>query len=303
MSADFSPIRWDATLEADCRKLIRLALDEDLAGERDWTTWAIVGDDRSATADIVARAPGIVAGLQAPPLVFAEFGAKVEWDSTLQDGAAIEPGQKVATMAGNAGDLLTTERTVLNFLGRLCGIATLTARFVAAAGSARARVYDTRKTTPGWRRLEKYAARCGGGHNHRAGLYDAVLIKDNHLALSSQQGLKPADAVLRARQRLCERSSGGQGMVVEVEVDTLDQLREVLPAGPDIVLLDNMGADQLRQAIAVRDAVAPEVVLEASGGISLSSVAEIAATGVDRLSVGALTHSAVSLDLGLDWRY
>ncbi len=196
---------------------------------------------------------------------------------------------------------------MLNFLGHLCGVATLTARFVAAVAGSRARVYDTRKTTPGWRRLEKYAVRMGGGHNHRAGLYDAVLIKDNHLALGAGgpagQRFSPAQAVNRAKEFIAQLPAGERTrqMLIEVEVDTLAQLAEVLPAGPDIVLLDNMSLDDLRAAVAARDAQAPQVQLEASGGVNLQSIGAIAKTGIDRISSAALTHSAVWLDVGLDW--
>ncbi len=197
---------------------------------------------------------------------------------------------------------------MLNLLGRLSGIATLTSQYVEAVAGTGAQIYDTRKTTPGWRRLEKYAVRCGGGHNHRTGLFDAVLIKDNHLALGSRSTGKdatrftPAEAVRRAR-RFIERSGlpTANSTIVEIEVDTLEQLVEVLPAAPDIVLLDNMTPQQLRQAVATRDKIDRSIQLEASGGVNLDSVAAIAASGVDRISVGALTHSAVSLDLGLDW--
>jgi nicotinate-nucleotide pyrophosphorylase (carboxylating) len=204
--------------------------------------------------------------------------------------------------------ILAAERLVLNLLTRLSGIATLTSRYVDAAGGTRARIYDTRKTTPGWRRLEKYAVRMGGGCNHRAGLYDAILIKDNHLAFgranaSGRAGFSPAEAVHRARRWSQRRapSSAGCRTIVEIEVDSLAQLDEVLPARPDVVLLDNMAPEQLREAVARRDAVAPEIELEASGGVTLDTVAQIAQTGVDRISVGALTHSPPALDFGLDW--
>ena len=186
---------------------------------------------------------------------------------------------------------------MLNVLGRLSGIATLTRRYVQAVAGTRARIYDTRKTTPGWRRLEKYAVRCGGGWNHRTGLFDAVLIKDNHLAFGAG---RPAGRELQAGRRPCAARQflqhhygpGAAGMIVEVEVDTLAQLAEVLAAGPDIVLLDNMSAEELRQCVECRDAVQPGVELEASGGVDLETVGRIAESGVDRISVGALTHSA-----------
>jgi nicotinate-nucleotide pyrophosphorylase (carboxylating) len=204
----------------------------------------------------------------------------------------------VAVVSGPARSLLTGERLALNLLGRMSGIATLTRQYVDAIAGTSAGIFDTRKTTPGWRLLEKYAVACGGGRNHRIGLYDAVLIKDNHLAFGTADGsghYTPAQAVVRAR------AAAPAGTVIEVEVDTLVQFDEVLPAGPDIVLLDNMSLDQLCTAVARRNAGFPKIELEASGGVNLTTVAGIAATGVERISVGALTHSAVVLDIGLDW--
>jgi nicotinate-nucleotide pyrophosphorylase (carboxylating) len=205
--------------------------------------------------------------------------------------------------------MLAVERPLLNMLGRLSGIASLTRRYVDAVRGTLAGIYDTRKTTPGWRSLEKYAVRCGGGRNHRAGLFEAVLIKDNHLALGAELrplgigGYSPAEAVLKARQLLIERlGDAGRQAIVEIEVDTLDQLDEVLAVGPDLVLLDNMSPALLREAVARRNARCPAVELEASGGIDLGTVRGVAETGVERISVGALTHAAVSLDFGLDWR-
>ncbi len=295
MPADFQTITWDSETEAAARRLIRLALEEDLGGLHDVTSTPLTADNGQGAARFVVRQPGVVAGLPILPLVAAEASAPIKVELFAQDGDPVEPGATVARISGRAIDLLSCERTMLNFLGRLSGIATLTRRFVDATKGTRAHVYDTRKTTPGWRRLEKYAVHCGGGVNHRLGLFDAVLIKDNHLAHSGQAGLTPADAVRLAR------AANPPGMVVEVEVDTLDQLRDVLPAGPDIVLLDNMTTDQLREGVALRDAESPGVVLEASGGVSLATIGAIAHSGVDRISVGALTHSSGSLDIGLDW--
>ncbi len=209
-------------------------------------------------------------------------------------------------MTGAVRSLLAAERIVLNFLGRLSGIATLTRQYVEAIAGTRARIYDTRKTTPGWRRLEKYAVRCGGGHNHRAGLFDAILIKDNHVGFLSGGGSSaamPAQAVHAARRFLAKTFANDPRakMIVEVEVDRLDQLEAVLQSKPEIVLLDNMSAADLRVAVAMRDAAAPGVELEASGGVTLQTVRAIAATGIDRISVGSLTHSAPALDVSLDW--
>lgn len=294
MPADFSQISWDAAARDAAATLIRLALQEDLNGQADITSQCVADGGGRAAASFVSRDTGVVAGLSILPLVAAEAGAAIEVELLAADGNAVSPGDAVATMTGPAIELLTCERTMLNFLCRLSGVATLTSQFVARA-AGQAAIYDTRKTTPGWRRLEKYAVGCGGGCNHRTGLYDAVLIKDNHLAHAAGSGVTPADAVRTARQR------SPAGTVIEVEVDSLKQLEQVLPAGPDIVLLDNMSNDQLRQAVEVRISGDWPAVLEASGGVNLETVAGIAATGVDRISVGALTHSSGSFDFGLDW--
>ncbi|MEN0109469.1 MAG: carboxylating nicotinate-nucleotide diphosphorylase [Planctomycetota bacterium] len=300
MIAEFTPVEWDDRLVADCRELVRLALREDLIDPSteeplDATSVAVVDPSARGEAAIVSRGEGVLAGAGIAPIVLDMAGADAEWFAAQRDGAALTPGSVVGTLRGSARDLLRCERTVLNLMGRLCGIATLTSRFVAAVADHAAAVYDTRKTTPGWRRLEKFAVRQGGGRNHRTGLFDAVLIKDNHLALADRCDRTPGDAVRIARERFPNR-------IVEVEVDTLDQLREALPARPDIVLLDNMTNALLREAVAIRDAVNPGVVLEASGGVRVDTIAGIAATGVERISVGALTHAAIGLDLGLDWR-
>jgi nicotinate-nucleotide pyrophosphorylase (carboxylating) len=224
----------------------------------------------------------------------------------VSEGAAVPSGTRAATLAGSTRDLLTAERVVLNLVGRLSGIATLTQRYVAAIAGTRARIYDTRKTTPGWRRLEKYAVGCGGGRNHRTGLFDAVLIKDNHLAQAAAatgMPLSPAAAVRQARAFLDQflTQPAAAAIPLEIEVDTLDQLQEVLPLAPDLILLDNMTTDQLRAAVRLRDQAGVGSELEASGGITLETIREVAETGVDRISVGALTHSASSLDVALDW--
>ena len=311
MAKEFSQIVWDAALAADCLRIVRLAFDEDLRQIGDWTTNSLVRPDAMGRADLVARQSGVVAGLPAGRLAAAEFDSRIEWQPAVADGSKIEAGTVLATLSGPARSLLTVERTLLNLLSRLSGIATLTRRFVDAVAPSPVRIYDTRKTTPGWRRLEKYAVRQGGGWNHRMGLFDAVLIKDNHLAVAAAAGsnLTPAEAVRHVRQYL-EREAAAPNnsaasftvpTILEVEVDTLEQLTAVLPTSPDIVLLDNMTLEQLRQAVALRNSLAPGVELEASGGITFSTIAEIARTGIERISVGALTHSAVALDIGLDW--
>jgi nicotinate-nucleotide pyrophosphorylase (carboxylating) len=304
---EFRQIEWDASVEEDCRQIIRLAVREDLGRMFDWTTVCLVPSEATAQASVVARQAGVVCGLRAARLALSEMDDRVAWTTAVEDSAKIAAGQTLAMIAGPARSVLTAERILLNLIGRLSGIATLTQKYVDAVVGTRAGIYDTRKTTPGWRRLEKYAVHCGGGHNHRTGLFDAILIKDNHLALGAAghgtAHWTPADAVRRAREfaRSMESPQTPSEVIVEVEVDTLAQLEQVLPAGPDLVLLDNMSLDDLRRAVTLRDALAVEIELEASGGVNLQTVGPIAATGVDRISVGALTHSAASLDVGLDW--
>ena len=303
---EFRQIEWDEDVEDDCRQLIRLAVREDLGRLYDWTTVALVGESATGKAQVVARKPGVIAGLPAARVTLDEYDPQIEFKLLAADGDRVEAGQAVAELSGPARSLLTAERPLLNLLGHLSGIATLTAEYVRAAAGTKARILDTRKTTPGWRRLEKYAVRAGGGWNHRLGLFDAILIKDNHLALgaTAERGrYTPAGAVTKVREFLRDLGADDprREMIVEVEVDTLDQLAEVLPAKPDIVLLDNLPPAKLRQAVAIRDAADPEILLEASGGIELATVADVAASGVDRISVGALTHSARWFDVGLDW--
>jgi len=293
---DFQQITWDKRVEEDCRTLVRLAALEDLDQQQDWTTVALVPAEHVGSADVVAREAGVVAGIAAVALVLDEMQAQVTVDLAVGDGDAVAAGTVLARLHGKVRDLLTCERTVLNLLARLMGVATLTRQYVEEVQETAAQIYDTRKTTPGWRRLEKYAAQCGGARNHRTGLFDAILIKDNHLA---QAAANPADAVDRARQFLQTNSLAD--LLLEIEVDTLEQLAAVLPAQPDIVLLDNMSPATLREAVEMRNKRAAQVQLEASGGVRLEILQEIAATGVERISVGALTHSARSLDIGLDW--
>ena len=293
MGMTFSPAETASALA-----LIRLALAEDLgepASVRgDITSRFGIPENATGAADFVARSPGVVAGLPILALVAAELDAGLVVELFAADGDAVAPGSRVAGVAGPLRSLLAAERTMLNFAQRLSGVATLTRQFVGAAAGTGARILDTRKTTPGFRLLEKYAVRAGGGVNHRVGLYDAVLIKDNHLAGLGAGGVGASVAAARA--------AAPAGCVVQVEVDTLAQLEDALAARPDIVLLDNMSNDELRAAVARRGAVAPGVLLEASGGVNLRSVRGIAETGVDRVSVGAVTHSAPALDIGLDYR-
>lgn len=304
---DFHQQDWDEVVADDCRQLVRLAVREDLERGQDLTTLSLVSAAATATARVVARRAGVISGLRAAEIVCEQMDARLQWKMEASDGDTVSPGTVVAVLSGPARSMLTAERTILNFVGRLSGVATLTASFVEQASGTRARIYDTRKTTPGWRRLEKYAVRTGGGHNHRTGLYDAVLIKDNHLAFGAeatqQQRFTIADAVHQARQFLAQLPEGSpqRAAIVEVEADSLEQLRAVLPARPDIVLLDNMTPAQLRQCVAIRDEAHSAAELEASGGVSLQTVRAIADSGVDRISAGALTHSATWFDVGLDW--
>ncbi|HWL09650.1 MAG TPA: carboxylating nicotinate-nucleotide diphosphorylase [Planctomicrobium sp.] len=280
----------------DARRLIHIALAEDLADSSDLTTNMMISKEDRGSVKIGARQTGVLAGVELIPLVFQEIDGDVNCQISMRDGATLNPGDCVARLEGSVRSLLTAERTVLNFLTCLSGIASLTRQYVTAAKRPKTKILDTRKTIPGLRSLQKYAVRCGGGTNHRVGLYDAVLVKDNHLAAwIGHSGHTLAEAVRHVR------SKTPQGMIVEFEVDTLEQLREILPERPDMVLLDNMSLNDLETAVSLRNELAPGVLLEASGGVNLETVGGIAATGVDRISIGALTHSAPALDLGFDW--
>jgi nicotinate-nucleotide pyrophosphorylase (carboxylating) len=269
-------------------KLVRAALDEDGAFD-DITTIATVVSDRRAHCRLVARKAGVIAGLPLAVEAFRQLNPRVTVRVDGEDGRAVTPGSVFVVLSGSARGLLSAERVALNFLQRLSGIATLTAKFVAAVRGTDAKILDTRKTTPGWRSLEKYAVRAGGGTNHRMDLSTAILIKDNHLrALDGDLEL----AIQRTRE-LAPR-----GTKVEVECDRIAQVRAAVEAGADIVLLDNMKADEIRRCVELVDGRA---ILEASGGVNLTNVRAIAKTGVDWISVGALTHSAPSLDLALDF--
>ncbi|MFV1967105.1 MAG: carboxylating nicotinate-nucleotide diphosphorylase [Pirellulaceae bacterium] len=298
MSKEFQQIEWDERTADDCRHIIRRAIREDLEESYDLTTRALVAPESRGKANVVVREPGVVAGLPAAQLVVQEMNLNATFEVREQDGSRVAGPTCIAEFSGSTGDLLTAERLMLNLLGRLSGIASLARRYVDRVAETRAAIYDTRKTTPGWRRLEKYAVRCGGGRNHRTGLFDAVLIKDNHLA---QGDRSPADAVRHARHFLETSVPGREHAMVEIEVDTWEQFEQVLDARPDIVLLDNMSPDQMRQAVQLRDDLGVATELEASGGITLERVGEVARCGVERISVGALTHSATTLDIGLDW--
>ena len=304
---DFTQVQWDEDLIDDCHYLIRLAIREDLGRSYDCTTVGLIPPEITGQAVVTARHEGIVSGLEAAQQVLQEMEISEIWEPLAKDGQIVSAGTKLAELHGSARDLLTSERLILNFIGRLSGIATLTRQFVDAVADTNARIYDTRKTTPGWRRLEKFAVRCGGGRNHRTGLYDAILIKDNHLALRNDQltsETSPAAAVEVPRAfaaKLHQPTDNARPMLIEIEVDTLQQFDSALRSHPDIILLDNMSTQQLSDAVTRRDQIGSVTELEASGGVTLDTVQAIAATGVDRISVGSLTHSAVALDVGLDW--
>ena len=277
------------------RALIALALPEDLGEFGDRTSLATIPADKRATALFVARREGVVAGLPVANLVCEAVDPDLRFNSISIDGAVVLPGAVLATLSGSLRSILAAERTALNFLQRLSGISTLTRRYVDAVAGLLVKILDTRKTTPGWRLLEKYAVRVGGGVNHRVGLYDAILIKDNHIA-----GIEGPNPVRRSVE-LARAYPGNEGLSVEVEVDSIAQLREVLEAKPEIVLLDNMTLEQLRACVELRNRLAPDTLLEASGGITLATLRTVAETGVDRISIGALTHSAPAFDIGLDY--
>lgn len=269
-------------------KAVAESLAEDLGLGGDITTDATVPAGTRASAVIAARKAGTVAGIQLAKAAFKTLDPLAEFEIVVGDGGKVEAGGTIARVSGDARALLTAERTALNFLGHLSGIATLTARYVEAVAGTKARIIDTRKTTPGLRALEKFAVRCGGGVNHRFGLFDAVLIKDNHIVAAG--GIGPA--LERAR------AHAGHMVKVEIETTTLDEVDHALQLAPDAILLDNMSVSALKAAVAE---VAGRVITEASGGVNLDSVRAIAETGVDLISVGALTHSAPVLDIGLDF--
>jgi nicotinate-nucleotide pyrophosphorylase (carboxylating) len=275
----------------DVLAAVQLALAEDV-GAGDLTSLATVPDHTTATAVLVAREPLVVAGLPVAEAVFRQVAPALEITCQAADGDQVEARQPLLRIGGAARAILTAERVALNFLQRLSGIATLTRQYVDAIQGARATILDTRKTTPGLRRLEKYAVECGGGRNHRFGLFDMVLIKDNHLAALRDAPPNPvAAAVQRARDHY-------PGVRVEVEADTLEQVDFALDAGVDLVLLDNMTLVQLRLAV---QKARGRALTEASGGVNLGTVRAIAETGVDFISVGALTHSARAVDIALDF--
>jgi nicotinate-nucleotide pyrophosphorylase (carboxylating) len=268
------------------REIVRRALVEDV-GHGDVTTQAVVPGSARCSAVVVARVGGTIAGVEVAAAAFREVDASTEFNAAKHDGEALAAGETVARIAGPAGSILTAERTALNFLQRMSGIATLTRRYVDAVAGLDVRILDTRKTAPGLRALDKWAVALGGGSNHRFGLYDGILIKDNHLRIAGGVG-----AAVSAARRAVPHS-----LKIQVEVETLDQVQEALEARADALLLDNMSLADMRRAVEV---VAKRALIEASGGVALDTVRQIAETGVDCISVGALTHSPPALDIALE---
>jgi len=301
---EYRQTQWDEQLASHVAARAVEWFAEDLGHECDWTSVGLIGRTARSELAVVARRDGVIAGLAAAGIVAGVADPGLEWRPLAAEGAAVRAGDRVAVLSGSTRSVLAAERVLLNMLGRMSGVATATRRLVEAVAGTNCRVYDTRKTVPGWRLLDKYAVRMGGGWNHRLGLYDAILIKDNHLAALAAEGITPAAAVRRAREFIAQTfpPARSEAMVVEIELDASTALAAVLEAGPDVVLLDNMRPPALAQCVAIRNAVRPEVVLEASGGIRLDTVAEIARTGVDRVSTGWPTHDAPWLDVALDWQ-
>jgi nicotinate-nucleotide pyrophosphorylase (carboxylating) len=293
-------LSWDDLDLASLRKLIELARDEDLSGlglrvkprvTGDRSTASLATAPRQGSADLVAREPLTACGLPLISLILSAYGGNASVQLRARDGRVLQKGDVLATLTGDPRTLLTAERVILNFLQRLSGVATQTRAYAAALGEGRTRLLDTRKTTPGWRMLEKYAVACGGGWNHRLGLFDRVMLKDNHLALlGSTHDL--ATAVARAKK-------AAPDLPVEVEVDDLAQIPPVLAAGADVILLDNFTPSRIKKAVTL---IAGRAFTEASGGITLKTLPRFADLGLDFVSTGALVHQSVWVDVGLDWR-
>ncbi len=298
---DFYQSEYNEKLRDDMLKLLALAIREDAGVEGDITSLSLIPDNAPGKAAVVARGHGVVAGLVFAQDLLHAIDERLAWEGKVEDGAVVEKGDQLGVISGPTLVMLTAERLLLNLVGRLSGVASLTRQYVDAISGTNAHIYDTRKTTLGWRRLEKYAVRCGGGRNHRQGLYDAILIKDNHLAFGGITDFGPGEAVRRARKYLEANYAGKELPMLEIEVDSLEQLAQVLPENPDVVLLDNMSPEMMRQAVEMRKAAGSTSEFEASGGINLETARAKAESGVERVSVGALTHSAKTFDIGLDW--
>ncbi|MSR30517.1 MAG: carboxylating nicotinate-nucleotide diphosphorylase [Gemmataceae bacterium] len=277
--------------------LLSLAIAEDLEPTGDLTSKALLSEDQEGSAIVVAREKGVLAGVETAGRTFAVVAPQTSFTALKQDGEGLRPGDEIAKVQGKVRGMLSAERIALNFLQRLSGIATLAWKFSSLVADLPVKVLDTRKIAPGWRLLDKYAVRCGGGYNHRLNLSDGILIKDNHLAALGGGPPAVRKAVLLARQTY----SGNWD--VEVEVDDLASFDTALQTHPDVILLDNMSLEAMSLAVEKRNALAPGVQLEASGGVKLENLRHIALTGVDRISIGALTHSAPALDIALDYQF
>jgi nicotinate-nucleotide pyrophosphorylase (carboxylating) len=283
-------VNADRLSESELDRVIDLALAEDIA-RGDITSQALVPPELSSLAVLLVKEAGVLAGIEVAGRVFSRVDPSLKVTALVRDGTPVKPGDIVGSIGGGVIGILKAERTALNFLQRLSGIASLTARYVAETAGTKAGIYDTRKTTPGLRFLEKYAVRMGGGHNHRLNLGDAVLIKDNHIAALRATGLRLKDIVAKARQ------NAPAGVTIEVEVTSTAEAREALKAGADIIMLDNMSVQEMGRVVELS---AGRAKIEASGGITLANVREVAHTGVDIISVGALTHSYRALDISLE---
>ncbi len=307
-----TPIRTATPLDTkeafQAAELIRMAFLEDLEpGKSGWgchadaTSQALIPESTYGQAALVSRVTGVLAGVEVARMVFHHANPNLVFESQKSDGDSLLPGETIARIRGPIRGLLLGERTALNFLQRLSGIATLTAAHASLIADLPVALLDTRKTTPGWRFLEKYAVRMGGGTNHRMSLADGILVKDNHLAALDPTGRAGPERAAEATVLARRYSESNGGLTVEIEVDGLDQLATVLAKEPDIILLDNFSIKNLGLAVALRNQVAPCVLLEASGGIGLANLREVALTGIDRISVGGLIHQARSIDLALDY--
>ena len=299
----FHQVSWSTVLADHVAESAADWFAEDLGHECDWTSVGLIPAGDFSELDVVVRDQGVIAGLEAAAVVASVADTGLTWQPVMSDGSRVASGTVVARLKGPTRAVLAAERVILNLLGRMSGVAWATRQLVDAVRGTSCHIYDTRKTVPGWRLLDKYAVRLGGGWNHRLGLYDAILIKDNHLAALAGDAIGPDEAVRRARA-FVEKAfppSRAAAMVVEIELDGLEQFEAVLAAGPDVILLDNMPPEVLAEAVARRDRVGSATILEASGGVRLDTVAAIARAGVDRISTGWPTHHAPWLDVALDW--
>lgn len=301
-------LTWDDLDVAHVRRLVEIARDEDLAGlglrqrpraTGDRSTASLGAPPRAGRAALVAREDLVVCGLPLVPLILRAYGGEASVQPGCRDGARVSAGGVLATLHGRPATLLAAERIILNFLQRLSGVATQTARYAAALGRGRTRLLDTRKTTPGYRMLEKYAVACGGGWNHRLGLFDRVMLKDNHLALLGLAAVGGSGDARRLVEAIERAKRAAPELPVEVEVDRLDQINPVLAAGADVILLDNFPPARLRRAV---ELIGGRAFTEASGGITLARLPRLAGLGLDFVSTGALVHHSVWVDIGLDWR-